>query len=475
MYLVEKRIVMDTISTRYESISEGAKYRRLAEAIRQAIAEGDLTEGAQLPPVRELGWALQITPGTVARAYAILTDEGALRGEVGRGTFVAGQRDRDARRDIRWAQHNVPEDTDIVSLFSTKLPDVGQVALIQDAYRKMAEAPTPSLLNYPSADAYRPARKAVLRWLSDAALGQVDADEMVLAHGGQSGVSLVMQSVLRGRKPVVLVEELSYPGFRRAAQIMRAEVVAVPMDAQGLIPEALDELAQKHEAQLLCTSAEVHNPTGIFTPKTRREAISEVAARRGFHILEDDCYRMGASRAPTYRALLPDQAWYVSSISKALTPALRVGFALAPTAHAATLRRVAEYGFFGLAHPLAVLVEDLLTRNETYEVMEMIRREVNRYTRAAVNGLGGYDISWGDELPFIWLNLPEGWRASAFVQAAEAAGVQVRASEDFIPRDGFAPHAVRIGINAQVSMRSFDAAIGKLRHLLDHPPERMAV
>mgnify|MGYP000383283831 CR=1 FL=1 len=466
---------MDTILSRYARIGDGAKYKRLAQAIRAAIADGDLGEGAQLPPVRELGWTLQITPGTVARAYAILTDEGVLRGAVVRGTFVSEPAHGDARMDFRWAQHNTPEDTDIVSLFSTKLPDMGQVALIQDAYRRMAESPAGSLLNYPSADAYRPARRAVLRWLSDAALGQVDADEMVLAHGGQSGVSLVMQSVLRGRKPVVLVEELSYPGFRRAAQIMRAEVVAVPMDAEGLIPEALDDLAQKHEAQLLCTSAEVHNPTGIFTPKHRRAAIAEVARRRGFHILEDDCYRMGASRAPTYRAILPEQAWYVSSISKALTPALRVGFALAPTAHAATLRRVAEYGFFGLAHPLAVLIEDLLTRDETYEVMEKIRHEVNRYTRAAVNALGSYDISWGEDLPFIWLTLPEGWRASAFVQAAEAAGVQVRASEDFIPRNGFAPHAVRIGINAQVSMRSFETAMGRLRDLLDNPPERMAV
>ncbi|WP_121629729.1 PLP-dependent aminotransferase family protein [Tropicibacter alexandrii] len=466
---------MDTILSRYAGATEGAKYKRLAQAIRGAITEGDLQTGAQLPPVRELGWALQITPGTVARAYAILTDEGALRGEVGRGTFVAGPQSRDDQRDIRWAQHNMPEDTDFVSLFSTKLPDMGQVALIRDAYREMAEKPTGSLLSYPSADAYRPARRAVLRWLSDAALGAVDPDEMVLSHGGQSGVSLVMQSVLRGRKPVVLVEELSYPGFRRAAQIMRAEVVAVPMDGDGLIPEALDELAQRHEAQLLCTSAEVHNPTGLFTPKHRREAIAEVASRRGFHILEDDCYRMGASRAPTYRAILPDRAWYVSSISKALTPALRVGFALAPKAHAATLRRVAEYGFFGLAHPLAVLVEDLLTRDATYEIMEDIRQEVNRYTRAAVNGLGGYDITWGEDLPFIWLTLPEGWRASAFVQAAEAVGVKVRASEDFIPRDGLAPHAVRVGVNAQVSMRSFETAIGKLRHLLDHPPERMAV
>ncbi|CUH77267.1 PLP-dependent aminotransferase family protein [Tropicibacter naphthalenivorans] len=466
---------MDTISGRFAQIEKGPKYRALAQAIREAIAAEELAPGDKLPPVRELGWTLQMTPGTVARAYAILTDEGALKGEVGRGTFVAEPAPVDSARDLRWAQHNQPQDTDTVSFFSTKLPDAGQVALIHDAYRRMAENPVGALLNYPSAQAYEPARRAVLRWLSDTALGVVSHDDLVLSHGGQSGVSLVMQAVLKGSRPVVLVEELFYPGFRRAAQLLRAQVVSVPMDSQGVIPEALEEIATKHDAQLFCTSAEVHNPTGIFTPHARRQQIADVAARRGFHILEDDCYRLGASRAASYRALLPEQAWYVSSISKALTPALRIGFAVAPQQHSAALRRVAEYGFFGLAHPLAILTQDLLTRDETYEVMDRVRAELSRYIRAAVNGLGGFELSWSDEIPFLWLQLPEGWRAGAFAQAAEAQGVQVRAAEDFALRSGTPPHAVRIGINAQISMRSFEAAIARLRALLDNPPEQIVV
>ena len=208
------------------------------------------------------------------------------------------------------------EADDQVSLFATALPDMGQVALIHSAFARLGSRSPRDLLAYPSRSTFEPARRAVLHWLSGAALGPIDHEDLVLSHGGQSGVSLVMQSVLHGRKPVVLLEELTYPGFRRAAQLLRADVVSVPMDAQGIIPEALAELAQKHDAQLLCTCPEVHNPTGIFTPEERRIQIAEVAAQHGLHILEDDCYRVGDARASSYRALLPELGWYVSSLSK---------------------------------------------------------------------------------------------------------------------------------------------------------------
>jgi hypothetical protein len=51
----------------------------------------------------------------------------------------------------------------------------------------------------------------------------------------------------------------------------------------------------------------------------------------------------------------------------------------------------------------------------------------------------------------------------------------VRAADEFALRDGFAPHAVRIGVNAQVTLASFESAMGRLRQLLDNPPEQISV
>lgn len=464
---------MNTIWIPDLSTFPGPKYQAVSSAIQAAIASGELEIGQKLPPVRELAWALQITPGTVARAYTILTDQKILEAAVGRGTFVAPP--EAMAKDAQWVQQTEPPETDGVSLFSPKLPDVGQVAAIREALIKISDRASDDLLNYPSRDGYRPAREAALTWLGDAPIGPVTHEDVVLSHGGQNGISLVMQSVLKGHRPVVLVEELSYAGFRRAAELLRAEIIGVPSDEHGVIPEALDELARKHQAELFCTSPEVHNPTGQFTPLGRRRDLAAVAQRRGFDVLEDDCYRMGHAKAASYRALLPGQGWYVTSISKTLTPSLRVGFAVAPRERASDLRKVAEYGFFGLAKPLADLVEVLLSDPRSAALADAVRERMAVYIRSAVNILGGYDLTWQEDVPFLWLRLPPGWRTTAFCRAAETAGIQIRSAEEFALRDARAPHAVRIAINAHVSLGSFERAVVKLRHLLDNPSETIGV
>ena len=95
--------------------------------------------------------------------------------------------------------------------------------------------------------------------------------------------------------------------------------------------------------------------------------------------------------------------------------------------------------------------------------------------QSVVNILGRYDVVWRSDVPFLWLRLPLGWRAGAFCQAAEAVGIQIRSAEEFVCREARAPHAVRIAINAGVSLASFEAATMRLRDLLDNPPEQIGV
>lgn len=473
---------MDTIWLPSIELRDGPKYKALADAIREAISDATLKVGRKLPPVRDLAWDLKITPGTVARAYSLLTDEGTLEAAVGRGTFVAPPKPEkvtlnksDYLVDVVTLAPNIERRPDVVRLTSPQLPDVGQAALIQSLMGQVAANPQSGVMHYPNRETFKPARTAVLRWLQGTPLGSIDQEDIVLSHGGQNGVSLALQSILSGPSPVVLVEELSYPGFRRAAALLRAEVFAVPMDADGMVPEAIAAISRSHDVQAICTSPEVHNPTGLFTPEARREEIVDVARAHDIQIIEDDCYRMGASRAPSYRMLAPERGWYVSSISKTLTPALRIGFVVAPKPKVPILRRSAEHGFFGLATPLADLAERLLGDTQAVECAEKVNAVFAQYVQTCVNLLGRYDLTWHEDVPFVWLKLPEGWRASAFCQAAEAAKIQIRPAEEFAGREARALHAVRIAINAQIDHDHFEAALMRLRDLLDEPPERIGV
>jgi len=456
------------------------KYRAVIHAIEEGIETGALAVGEKLPPVRELAWTLEMTPGTIARAYTILTDAGRLRAEVGRGTFVAEPRpsvpqDKPIEVDVIAHRSGEGGDTYEVNMFSPHLPAVGQSALIRQLLGQVAANPASGMMHYPSRTGAAPARLAVERWLEGTPLGAFDEEDVILSHGGQNGLQMVYQAVLSGKSPTILIEELAYPGFRRAAELLRAEVVPVAMDAQGVLPEALEDAARMHQAQVFCTSPEVHNPTGVFTPLERRQAIVDVARRTGLHIVEDDCYRMRTERAPTYRLLAPERGWYVSSLAKTLTPALRIGFAIGPKEHTARLRRVAEHSCFGLATPLIDLCAVLLVHPQIDALAQAASDEINNYVRRAVNILGSYDLRWRKDVPFLWLHLPRGWRSGAFCQAAEAVGIKIRSAEEFVCRDARAPHAVRIAINAGVSVNSHEAALVRLRELLDHPPEQIAV
>ncbi|WP_291733171.1 PLP-dependent aminotransferase family protein [Leisingera sp. F5] len=467
---------MGTIWPQSLSEAKGPKYKKVADTIRSAVELGSLKIGTKLPPVRDLAYQLSITPGTVARAYSILTDEGVLEAEVGRGTFVA-EKKTPVPDDVWSRELHLLEarDPGHVSLFSPRIADMGQVAAVREALHKVAEGEARNFLNYPTRDAYLPVRQAAAAWVGQSPVGMVTENDIVLTHGGQNGLMVVLQAILEGPQPVIMVEDLTYAGFRRAAELLRAQVVEVAMDEHGIRPDSMELAIRKTGATVLCTSPEVHNPTGLHTPLERRKEIVRIARRHGVQIVEDDCYRLGESRAPSYRSLAPELAWHVSSISKILTPALRVGFALAPEGRSTDLRRVAEYGYFGLAQPLAELVRILLTDPRLPDLVAAVRGEMARYVRVAVNALGGFDLTWNPDVPFVWLRLPSGWRAAAFTRAAEANGVQIRSADEFALRDGRAPHAVRIAINAHVPLKQFEEAMLRLRALLDNPPEQISV
>jgi DNA-binding transcriptional MocR family regulator len=75
----------------------------------------------------------------------------------------------------------------------------------------------------------------------------------------------------------------------------------------------------------------------------------------------------------------------------------------------------------------------------------------------------------------VWLTLPLGWRAAAFVRMAEAEGVLLRAADEYVLQDGQAPNAVRIALSGGVSEERFRQAIETLKRLLDRVPDHLLV
>jgi DNA-binding transcriptional MocR family regulator len=469
-----KGFVMDTNWRPDLSQFPGPKYLALSRALREAIRDGTLAPGAQLPTVRDLAWDLHLTPGTVARAYQLATQEGLLAATVGRGTFVAARAPRLGPTQPLYIERDPARDRGRVNLRAPLLPEVGQTAAIAAAMREVGAAAT-DWVHYSRDADEAPLRAAIRDWIAEAAPGPVDPADIVLSHGGQNAITLVLLCCLRGDRPVVLIEELAYPGFRHAARLARAEVVAVEMDGEGILPDALEAACRRHGPQVLCLTPDAQNPTTGRMSPDRRAAIVAIARRHDLQILEDDCYSVAQTNLPALRALAPERTWHAGSLSKTVSAGLRVGWIVAPQGMGQAGRLTAQHSFFALARPLAETVCHLLASGEAARLRERVNADLEARLRPTVNILGRFDLAWAPGLRFVFLRLPTGWRASTFVGHAEAAGVVIRSADEFALVHGRAPNAVRIALSGDVALDDHVAAMERLARLLASPPADLMV
>jgi DNA-binding transcriptional MocR family regulator len=453
----------------------GPKYLALVRALRDAIRLGTLVPDSQLPTVRDLAWQIKVTPGTVSRAYQLATQEGLLAATVGRGTFVASATPRFGPTQSFYAERDPAHLAGRIDMRSPTLPDVGQGVAFTTALAGMANQISADWLDYPSQRAEAPLRHAVTQWLEGRVLGAVTADDVALCYGGQSAVNLIFQCCLRGDRPMVLIEDLAYAGFRHAARLSRADVQALEVDDQGLRPDAFDAACRRHSPQVLCLTTEAQNPTTVRMPHDRRREIADIARAYEVQILEDDCYSIAHSDIPSLRALAPERTWYVGSFSKTISAALRLGYIVCPEGMGRAGRLTAQHSFFGLARPVSDLCLSLLQSGAAADLRAGVQAGFADRLEAIVNILGAYDLSWQPGLPFVWLRLPSGWRASMFVRMAEAEGVLLRSADEFALIHGRAPNAVRMAIPGNESAAQITAACHRLARLLASPPSELSV
>ena len=471
----QRNIVTDTIWTPDLSQFPGPKYLGLSRALRDAIRVGELVQGAQLPTVRDLAWAVGVTPGTVSRAYQLATQEGLLAATVGRGTFVASSTPRLGPTQSLYVERDPDATVSVVDMRSPQLPEVGQVAIFKQAMLRVADQINLEWLDYTSQRAEAPLRESICGWLVDRDLGAISADDIALTNGGQNALSLIFQCCLRGDRPVILTEDLCYPGFNRAARLARADVVGVDMDDDGMRPDALEAACRRHGPQIICLTAEAQNPTAARMPLARRLEIIKIARKFDLQIIEDDCYSVTDSSIRTLRALASERTWYVGGFSKSVSAGLRFGYVVCPTDMGEAGRLTAQHSFFALSRPVSALCLDLISSGAAAEIRDSMRVEFGRMMETAALVLAPYDLRWQPGLAFAWLNLPSDWRASTFAAMAENQQILLRPADLFAHGQGRAPHAVRLGLPGGVPRARFEAALSTLANILRNPPQETPV
>ncbi len=260
----------------------------------------------------------------------------------------------------------------------------------------------------------------------------VGADDLLITTGSQQALGLIAMTLLNPGD-VILVEDPTYLAALQAFQLADLRPVAIPCDEDGPIPEALIETASQHGAKVAYLIPTFQNPTGRTMSAERRRAIAEAAAEANLWLVEDDPYsalRLDGEPVDLLAAqpAARDRTIVIQTLSKVLSPGLRIGYVRAPQAlrgpitvakqaadlHTSTVAQMAAARWLG-SH-------DLSTHSHNLGAHYRPRRDAllagllehlpagSRWTRPE----GGL---------FIWVELPHGYDAERVLGRAIERGV----------------------------------------------------
>jgi 2-aminoadipate transaminase len=310
-------------------------------------------------------------------------------------------------------------------------PECLPVAELADCARAAIEADGKTVLSYGPGGGYGPLRE----WI--AARHGVEPNRVVVTSGSLQGFVFLAERLVRpGAR--VLVEAPTYDRPLKILARLGADVVGVPMDDDGLQPEALEQaLSDGPKPAFLYTIATFQNPSGRTLSAERRRRVVELAREHELLVLEDDPYglvRYEGEPLPTMFELDGGtNVAYASSFSKTIAPGVRVGYFVLPAPLAAQIEALAvstyisppflaqatvhEFVRRGNFEPNLVRVNDLLRarRDAMLDALERHLPDAATWSRPE----GGY---------FVWVDLPD---AAPDLAAAEAAGVTFVEGRDF--------------------------------------------
>ncbi|MFE5479986.1 PLP-dependent aminotransferase family protein [Nocardia sp. NPDC056541] len=220
---------------------------------------------------------------------------------------------------------------DIISL-AGGLPDAALMPRERIALAAETALRDPAVLQYTESSGW-PALREVIAARESAEIGRsVPVAEVFITHGSQQALSLLAE-VLLDPGALVIVEDPAYVGALQVFRAAGARIVAVPLDSDGMRLDILEDLlAAGERPALVHTVSNFHNPGGVTLAPQRRRWLAELAEAHGFWVIEDDPYGelWFDQPAPAPVASYSPQVIRLSSVSKILSPALRVGWMIAP-------------------------------------------------------------------------------------------------------------------------------------------------
>jgi GntR family transcriptional regulator/MocR family aminotransferase len=319
--------------------SAGVPLRAQLEAsLREAVRDGRLRGGERLPSSRELARELGVSRGLVQECYGQLLAEGYLTSRTGSATRVADISERPpAVPPLASSPARQPADQALIADFRAGVPDLSSFPrsdwawAVRQACGEVASAD----LGYGDPRGSAVLREVLAGYLRRVRAAAAEPGQVIISAGFAQGVNLVLRALRRERGvSCVAFEDPGY-GSAQSDETVRAAVAAglravyVPVDAEGLVVSALAASG----AQAVVVTPAHQSPTGVVLSAARRHALVDWARRAGGYVIEDDYdseFRYDSDPVGALQGLAPDQVFLMGTASKALAPAVRLGWVQAP-------------------------------------------------------------------------------------------------------------------------------------------------
>ncbi|ARO23220.1 PLP-dependent aminotransferase family protein [Rhizobium sp. S9] len=453
------------------SRSSSPRYMAIADLIEMDLRSGHLAAGDRLPPQRELAKRLNVDFTTVARGYVEAQKRGLVDSHVGRGTFVTGAAVR-RRQDLSADAAPDPRRASVVD-FSMNLPpepdDPELIARMREGMSAVAASLVP-LLRYQGFGGAGMDKEAAAAWLGRR--GLTPSQERIFVTPGAHPALLAIFGLLAKPGETVLSEIVTYPGMRSIAAQLRLNLAGLPMDGDGIRPDALASACERLKPKALYLNPTLQNPTTLTISSGRREEIAAVARKYHLPIIEDDAYGFIPPEGPApLAATAPDLTWYIGGLAKCLGAGLRLAYVVAPDTRAVWPFVSAMRANTVMASPLNMALATRWIEDGTADaILRFIRAEAGARQQmvAAILPAGSYRA---DPISFnIWLPLSNGWTRSTFGSHMHSSGIGVVASDAFAV-EGAAPEAVRVCLGGPIARAKLQGALEFMAHALDGPPE----
>lgn len=309
----------------------------------------------------------------------------------------------------------------------------------------------------------------------------IQAANLMIVAGSTHAVDMLTRLYARSRG-AVLVEAPTYADALHIFRDHQVDLYSIPMDADGLVPQALEQQLVQLDTQgihpsMLYTIPNFHNPTGRTLPTARRLEIIKLARRYNFLIVEDDVYHdlsFEGSVPASFASLAQDDGDRVASIgsfSKTLAPGLRLGWLLGSRKIIQTCITCGAMQMGGGANPfVAQMIAEYCQGGHWERHVARLQALYKMRCDVALSALKQYmptDVTWTQPAGgfFIWLTLPEYVFAQPMKHLALQNGVALAAGEGFFVNPSDGEHHLRLAYSC-ATLNDVEAGIRILAQLI---------